>query len=163
MLTLTAPLPTGEGRVIEVLRFVVPGLPVGKGRPRIGKAGGHARMFTPAKTVQYESKVALAGEAAMAGRPLFEGAVGMGVAIDVPIPASWSGKKQRAALAGQVLPTTKPDCSNVIKALEDGLNGVVYRDDVLIVEGGFRKRYAAVPCVRVEVWPVVQLERGVEP
>ncbi|MEM5617407.1 RusA family crossover junction endodeoxyribonuclease [Pseudomonas aeruginosa] len=34
--------------------FTVPGEPVGKGRPRIGRVAGHARMFTPAKTANYE-------------------------------------------------------------------------------------------------------------
>lgn len=41
------------------INFHIPGQPVGKGRPRIGKVGAHARMFTPAKTVSYESTVAL--------------------------------------------------------------------------------------------------------
>jgi Holliday junction resolvase RusA-like endonuclease len=56
------------------------------------------------------------------------------------------------ALAGEVLPTTKPDADNVVKAVFDGLNGVLWRDDVLVVDLRVRKRYAATPCVRVEVW-----------
>jgi len=51
-----------------------------------------------------------------------------------------------------VLPTTKPDADNVVKAVFDGLNGVLWRDDVLVVDLRVRKRYAATPCVRVEVW-----------
>ena len=42
-----------------LISFTVPGNPQGKQRPRIGKVGPHARMFTPAKTVSYESTVAL--------------------------------------------------------------------------------------------------------
>lgn len=38
--------------------FTVPGEPVGKGRPRIGRVGAHARMFTPAKTANYEGLIA---------------------------------------------------------------------------------------------------------
>ena len=30
------------------IHFHIPGQPAGKGRPRIGKVGAHARMFTPA-------------------------------------------------------------------------------------------------------------------
>ena len=52
------------------IHFHIPGQPVGKGRPRIGKVGAHARMFKPAKTVSYESTVALFAAQAMAGRPL---------------------------------------------------------------------------------------------
>ena len=70
------------------------------------------------------------------------------------MPTSWSGKKQRQALAGEVMPTSKPDADNVVKAVFDGLNGVLWRDDVLVVDLRVRKRYSATPCVRVEVWPL---------
>lgn len=139
-----------------MLSFTVPGHPQGKGRPRVGKVGQHVRMFTPAKTVAYEGLVAHAAQQAMAGAQLLNGAVAMNVHADCPIPASWSGKKQRAALAGEVLPTTKPDADNLVKALCDGLNGVAWRDDVQVVDLRVRKRYAAVPCVRVEVWSVAR-------
>ncbi len=134
-----------------VVRFVVPGAPVGKGRARIGKVGNHARMFTPPKTASYEGLIAHAGHAAMAGRPLIEGAVLVVLDICIGVPASWSKRKQAAALAGQVYPTTKPDKDNIIKAIYDGLNGVVWKDDVQVVEGIQRKRYGAVPGVTVEI------------
>lgn len=136
------------------ITFTVPGAPQGKGRPRIGKVGQHARMFTPAKTVQYESLIALACQEAMAGRPMFDGAVSAAIAIDCPVPASWSGKKQRAALAGNLMPTTKPDADNVVKAVFDGLNGVAFKDDVQVVDLRVRKRYSATPAVRVQLVPV---------
>jgi Holliday junction resolvase RusA-like endonuclease len=139
-----------------VIRFTVPGQPQGKGRPRVGKIGTHARLFTPAKTVQYEGLVAHAAQVAMAGRPLLQSAVGCNVFIDCQVPASWSQKKQRMALAGEVLPESKPDADNVVKAIFDGLNGVLWRDDVLVVDLRVRKRYAATPCVRVEVWEQFQ-------
>ena len=139
-----------------MIAFTVPGQPQGKGRPRIGKVGQHARMFTPAKTVAYEGLVAHAAQQAMRGAALFSGAVACNVFLDCEVPASWSAKKQRMALAAEVLPTTKPDADNVVKAIFDGLNGVLWRDDVLVVDLRVRKRYAAVPCVRVEVWSVEQ-------
>lgn len=122
-------------------------------------------MATPAKTVAYEGLVAHAAHGAMAaaGRlDLFEHAVGVNVFMDCPVPASWSQKKQRMALAGEVLPTSKPDADNVVKALFDGCNGSLWRDDVLVVDLRVRKRYAAVPCLRVEVWSVEQPVRQVE-
>jgi Holliday junction resolvase RusA-like endonuclease len=134
------------------ITFTVPGVPQGKGRPRIGKVGQHARMFTPAKTVSYENLVSITALNAMQGRPLLDEAVRVSLAIDCPVPASWSGKKQRAALAGDLLPTTKPDADNVVKAIFDGLNGVLWRDDVLVVDLSVRKRYSATPGVRVQVF-----------
>ena len=142
----------------DLVTFTVPGEPQGKGRPKIVKIGGFSRMATPEKTVAYEGLVALVAQQAMAGRPIFEGAVGVNLFVDAPVPASWSGKRQRMALAGEILPTTKPDVDNVVKAVFDGLNGVLWRDDVLVVDLRVRKRYAATPGVRVEVWsnePVV--------
>lgn len=137
-----------------MIAFTVPGAPQGKGRPKVVKIAGFTRMATPAKTVAYEGLVAHAAQAAMSGAPLFDAAVACNVFIDAPVPASWSQKKQRQALAGEVLPTTKPDADNVVKAVFDGLNGVLWRDDVLVVDLRVRKRYSATPCVRVEVWPV---------
>lgn len=129
------------------IAFTVPGVPVGKGRPRMG--GG--RMYTPTKTVNYEGLVAHAASQAMAGRPLIEGACAVTLEITLPVPASWSKKKQAEALAGRIFPTVKPDKDNVIKAVYDALNGVVWRDDVQVVDGAQRKRYGPVPGVRVVV------------
>ena len=39
------------------IAFVVPGKPVGKGRPRASTAGGHVHIHTPEATVTYENWV----------------------------------------------------------------------------------------------------------
>lgn len=136
------------------IQFHVPGQPVGKGRPRIGKVGQHARMFTPGKTVSYESTVALSAQQAMQGRGLIEGPVKVLMRMTLVIPASWSRKKQEQAVAGLIRPTTKPDTDNVIKAIFDAINGVVWRDDVQVVELGVSKVYGTVPGVSVHVSPL---------
>ena len=51
--------------MINAVAFTVPGEPQGKGRARVGTIGGHARMFTPAKTVAYEGLIAHAAAQAM--------------------------------------------------------------------------------------------------
>lgn len=139
-----------------MISFVVPGQPKGKGRPRIGKVGQHARMFTPTKTVNYESLIAYSAQQAMHQRALFDGPVSVVMRIDCAIPASWSDKKRLAALAGEVYPTTKPDADNVVKAVFDGLNGVAWRDDVQVVDLVVFKRYSGTPCVRVQIKAVAQ-------
>ena len=139
---------------MSAITFIVPGAPQGKGRPRVGSIGGHARMFTPAKTVAYEGLIAHAAQQAMAGRALLDEPVSCRVLIVAPVPASWSKRKQADALAGAVFPTTKPDADNVVKAIFDGLNGVLWRDDVLVVDLAVRKRYGATPRVEVAVEPV---------
>lgn len=132
--------------------FHVPGQPEGKGRPRIGKTfGGHARAFTPDKTVAYEGKIAHVAQLAMNGRPLIEGPVFVHLEINLQVPASWSQKRQRLALAGTILPTKKPDIDNVEKAIFDAINGVVWKDDVQVIEVVKRKQYAGVPGVLVRI------------
>ncbi len=139
---------------MRAVRFTIPGPAVGKGRPRVGKIGNHARLFTPQKTVSYEGLVAHSAMAAMAGQPIFDEAVSCRLEITCAVPASWSQKKQRAALAGELFPTSKPDIDNVLKAVFDGLNGVLWRDDVLVVNCSSQKRYGNTPCVWVEVWAI---------
>lgn len=138
-----------------MIAFIVPGQPQGKGRPRVGKVGPHVRMFTPAKTVAYEGLIAHAAQAAMAGRAPLEGPVELRLQIECAVPASWSKRKQAQALAGELLPTTKPDVDNVEKAVCDGLNGVAWRDDVQVTDVIKRKRYSETPCVRVDIRPAV--------
>lgn len=139
---------------LKPVSFLVPGEPVGKGRPRIGKVGNHARMFTPAKTASYEGLIALAGTDAMAGRMLLEGPVLVELRIVMGVPASKSKKWKAQALAGEVFPIKKPDMDNVIKAIYDGLNGVVWKDDVQVVDAFVRKRYGATPGVYVRIVPL---------
>lgn len=141
-----------------MITFTVPGAPQGKGRPRVAMRGGHASLYTPTKTANYEGMVAIAAKAAMAGAALIDAPVSCRVEIIAPVPASWSKRKQADALAGSVLPTTKPDADNVVKAVFDGLNGVLWRDDVLVVDLAVRKRYGATPCVHVFVQPVRSCE-----
>ncbi|WP_434627601.1 RusA family crossover junction endodeoxyribonuclease [Chromobacterium sp. CV08] len=134
------------------IRFTVPGAPVGKGRPKVSTRGGKfARMYTPEKTASYENLIALAAQAAMAGREPLTGPADVTIHMLLPIPTSWSKRKQAAALAGQVYPTKKPDGDNVLKAIFDGMNGVVWVDDVQACDFAVRKRYGATPGVMVVV------------
>ncbi|VFR81133.1 Phage Holliday junction resolvase [plant metagenome] len=109
------------------------------------------RHYTPEKTVAYESLIRCAGAQAMDGHPPFTGPVRMEIDIVCPVPPSWSKVRQRRALAGEILPTVKPDGDNVEKAVKDGINGVVYRDDVQVVRDSKGKVYGEVPAVHVVI------------
>jgi Holliday junction resolvase RusA-like endonuclease len=76
--------------------------------------------------------------------------------INLQNPASWSKKRQQMAAAGQIAPTGKPDIDNVQKCVKDGMNGVVWRDDALVIEVRVSKRYSTAPgvCVSVEQLPL---------
>ncbi|MBY4674305.1 RusA family crossover junction endodeoxyribonuclease [Burkholderia multivorans] len=130
--------------------FIVPGKPVAKGRPRFVRRGPHVRTYTPEPTERYENLVKMAAREAMRDDEPYAGPVRLIVDIGVPIPASWSEKRQRAAAAGAIGATKKPDADNVVKALKDGMNGVVYGDDGQVVDLWVSKRYATTPGVRIE-------------
>jgi Holliday junction resolvase RusA-like endonuclease len=131
--------------------FTIPGEPQGKGRSRIVKIGGFSRMATPAKTVAYEGLVAMAAQQAMAGGQPFVGACAVEVECVFAMPKSMTKKHRIEALAGRMRPTKKPDGDNVLKAVCDGINGVVWVDDVQAVDSRVIKRYGETPCVQVRV------------
>lgn len=136
---------------MPVISFFVPGQPIGKGRPKIVKIGAFTRMATPEKTVNYEGLIATTGSIAMAGQDPLQGPIEITVDMVLQIPASWSQKKQLQAERGYVLPITKPDIDNVLKAICDGLNGIAWRDDSQVVRCKAGKRYGTKPGVHVSI------------
>lgn len=143
-----------EGVAVMPVTIRLAGVPVGKGRARFVRATGHA--FTPEKTRNYESALRVAAGEAMIGRTPIEGPLTVSVMAAFPVPASWSKKKQQAALANLVRPTGKPDADNLLKAL-DALNQIVFRDDAQIVEAHVGKAYSATPELVVIVRPLTIL------
>lgn len=135
---------------MPAITIAVLGEPVAKGRARMTRQG-HA--YTPSKTRHYENLLRLAATREMAGRAPFDGPVAMELLATLPIPASWSRKRQQAALVGMEKPGKRPDLDNLEKAASDALNAVVYRDDSLIVEKRSRKVYGQQPGIIVTVTP----------
>lgn len=125
-----------------MLTITIPGEPIGKGRPKFSRAAG--RAYTPAKTVNAEAFVK--SEAVrQVGQVCLEGPLKLRLVAVCSVPASWSKKKQAAALAGEVLPTGKPDLDNIAKLYADALNGILWRDDSQIVGMELRKVYGEHP------------------
>lgn len=122
--------------------FVVEADPVGKGRPRAFRVGTGVRMHTPPKTKAYETTIAFAAKLAMRGQPLLSGPVSAVMRFSLPIPPSWSHRKAQEASLGLTLPTVVPDLDNLVKAILDACNGVVFEDDKQVVRLCLTKRYA---------------------
>lgn len=137
------------------IKFTVPGEPKGKGRhrSRIATSGAGKSFianYAPAETVEYENLVRLVAHEAMRGAAPTSNPVSVTIDAYCSVPASWSLRKRGRALAGDVLPTGKPDLDNVEKAVLDGMNKIVFRDDAVACDVAKRKRYSETP--RVEVW-----------
>lgn len=127
--------------------ITLPGEPVGKGRPRVGRSG---TLYTPAKTRAFEAALALQAKAAVRGRRL-DGPISVQIWAAVGIPESWSKKRKAAALAQEERPTRRPDVDNFIKAALDGLNGIVWADDSQVVDIRASKFYSDKPYLRIDV------------
>jgi Holliday junction resolvase RusA-like endonuclease len=130
---------------------VIAGEPVAKARPRVTRRG---ITYTPAHTRKYEAHARLAAQLAMGDRPPIEVPVRLELVVELPIPDSWSGRRRALAVTGDLLPTSRPDVDNYIKAGLDSLNEIVVRDDSQVVEISARKRFSIAPKLVMTVFPL---------
>lgn len=142
-----------------MIKFFVPGQPVGKGRPRFRRIGKGVQSYTPEKTKRYEADVRAEawktmyenGRLAPTDKPC---AVFVDAAYKVAVSYT---KKRKAACYAQKEKPGKPDADNVVKSVMDAINNVVYRDDSQVVFATVLKRYAVEgeePGVTVTVIPI---------
>ena len=133
----------------EVMDFFVPGIPVGKQRPRVTPHG----TYTPAKTKDYERLVGRYYCAkAKVRREDYTCPVKMMITIFVAPPRSMSKSMREKALQNAFAPTKKPDIDNVAKSILDALNGLAYQDDKQVCDLSIRKLYSTDPGVRVTMY-----------
>lgn len=122
------------------MTFIIPGTPVAKGRPRMGRFG----TYTPEKTVAYESLVQLAYMQRCENKRL-EGPLRAEVRLYFPIPKSETKGNARKMSSGEIRPAKRPDLDNCLKAIFDALNGIAYDDDSQIVSVTCEKYYGKEP------------------
>lgn len=139
---------------MPAVTFTVEGCPIGKARARVTSRG----VFTPPKTRSWEGAVRLFAKAAMRGAAPFYGIpLAMTVTAYLPIPPSWSQKRRAEALAGTRLPIGRPDGDNLLKAIADSCNKIIYWDDALVTDITIAKRYSDRPRVEVTVQPLAEI------
>ena len=126
-----------------IVTFKLDADPVGKQRARYARRGNFVQTYTPDKTRTYESLIKEAATEAMGSSEPLETPVNLYLYIRAPIPKSYSKKKVADCLNGLEKPIKKPDASNVLKSVEDAMNGVVYKDDCQIVNFHVSKVYSS--------------------
>jgi Holliday junction resolvase RusA-like endonuclease len=126
-----------------MVTFKVEGTPVPKARARHVLHGTRLRSYTPEKTRTYEALIKEAAKQAMGSTEPLETPVTLYLYIRVPIPKSCTKKRLEAIANGSEKPIKKPDASNILKSVEDGMNGVVYKDDSQIVNIHVTKVYSS--------------------
>ena len=124
-----------------VVTFAVDGDPVPKGRPRFARRGQFVQTYTDAKTIDYETQVAMKARHAIGSTKPLESALTVFLYLRYTVPASYSKKRKEACLNGLEYPK-RIDIDNVYKSITDAMNGIVYLDDSQIVEAHIKKVYA---------------------
>jgi Holliday junction resolvase RusA-like endonuclease len=134
--------------------FVVQGQPHGKGRPRASTRGGFVRLYTDLVTRNYEELVAKQSKAAMGEIEVLTTPVAVRINAYYYVPISWTKKKRKQALEGEIVPG-KPDLDNIAKSILDGIQNTVITDDRNVVKLTVEKRFAYQPRVEVCVYEVL--------
>lgn len=128
-----------------MIKLIVPGNPVSKGRPRVCKWG----TYTPEKTVNYETLIKELF--IVSNQEKLNGALSLDMRAFFPIPKSTSKKNRELMIEQQIFPTKKPDLDNIIKIIGDSLNGLAYDDDSQIITVLAQKAYSDNPRVEITI------------
>lgn len=136
-----------------MITFIIPAVPIAQPRQRHRIIPGTAftSNYTPAKhpVNVFKASAQMAARLAYSGAPL-EGPLIMDVEFVFPRPAHLPKRLGDARVPHDV----KPDRDNLLKSLQDALNGLLYRDDAQICSGLTTKWRASTteqPHVRVSI------------
>ena len=115
----------------SLLEFTVPGNPVPKARPRVLRSG---ITYTPKTTKVYEARIAWTAKAAWDGQIMTQNGLGLWVRFG--------------------LEAMRPDLDNLVKAVLDGLEGVIYRNDRQIwhIDASMMRVTTTPGFTEVELW-----------
>lgn len=132
-------------------RFVVPGCPV-SWMVQTKRLGQFLRPVTHDRTISWQARVAAVAQ--QAGVRPVEGPVELRAVFRFAWPTSkWKKKSPR----GPAWRDSKPDLTNLTKALEDALKGIAWKDDAQVARHFTEKRLVAQgrdECVLVEIVPL---------
>ena len=108
--------------------------------------------YSPKETVSYENLVKGQAMGAMGDKLLLSGPIKVSIVFCYPELKSWPNKKKKLIADGLQLPKiTKPDIDNLVKAVCDGMNGIVYKDDSQVTKLSCQKIYWKKPQTVIHV------------
>ena len=124
------------------MEIVIYGEPIPQGRPRFTKTG---HTYDPQRSRNYKQLVRFwvtQHLKKIPGWKPLENALCVDLTFYMGTPSSWSKQKRIQAIQGQIRPITRNgDIDNMVKAILDANNGLLWVDDSIITDLSARKRY----------------------
>ena len=137
------------------IAFVIPGLAVGKQERATTRRRANGTTYPLIYTVR-KSRLFMATVAAQAQLAVLESKLtGLPTDEALAIEIVSFFPRPKSAPPSQKWPIGKPDATNIQKALEDALHGIIFVNDSHIVDIHTSKRYCVngqEPHTRVEIW-----------
>jgi len=129
------------------VKFFIFGIPQPGGSKRAFVIGKRAVVTDAnAKAKPWKQQVAAVAAAHMAGKPMLEGPLHLHMTFMFPRPKSHYRTGKNAHLLKDDIPfhhTVRPDTTKLIRAAEDALTGIVWRDDSQVAEQYAEKIYVS--------------------
>lgn len=130
-----------------MITIFVPGTPVAQSRPRFARRGKFVTTYDAAPAKDYKSWVKARAMEAMKEAGLTM--IGRDVPLHLQAVINLVKPKSKPKKVTQ--PTSKPDCDNVLKGLQDAMESIVYEADQQIVSVSVRKQYHVCPGVIITI------------
>jgi len=132
------------------ISFFVPGVPATAGSKRgfVNPKNGRVIITESCKKSKPWRERVMSCARDVYDGPVLQGPIFLEIQFHMPRPRSHFGTGKRANVLKDSAPlyhTNKPDRTKMLRALEDALTGVIWRDDTQVVGGEVSKVYAATP------------------
>lgn len=124
--------------------------PAGSKTAGVSKGGKVFVRDSAKKGAPWRRHVAQAAGQAMNGTGLLDGPLELSVIFKVPRPKGHYGVRGLRPSAPSH-PTVRPDVTKLLRAVEDALTGIVWRDDAQVVAQHAYKEYGEPACADIRV------------
>lgn len=115
----------GTWEYYERAIFFINGLPIPKGRARATARGKYTILYTPTATREYEDYVAEVASKHIPKTGMIMGPITISLTFYMKAPKRYAKKTDTPHV-------TRPDVDNLAKAILDGLEGTMYKNDAQV-------------------------------
>ena len=126
------------------LRFTIDGDVQPQERPRFSRRGNFVNTYDPPKSAKYKKYVSEVASKYKLDE-LIDSPIKLTIDVYIKIPKSYTKKVKQQIENKELLHIKKPDVDNLAKGIKDGITGVIWKDDSLIVELIVTKHYSENP------------------